>query len=145
MISIRKFAHAALLAVTTLNFASPNLALAQEPARGKFTLTHDVRWGTAKVPAGDYEFSYDPNSVVPVLSLRKISGTRAGFIVIVSETEDSKPSDLSRLVLESSPEGSYVSAMRLPDSGMTLLFHAPPHSAERQVAKAANTATASGQ
>jgi len=144
MTSIRKFAYAALLAVASLNFA-PKLASAQEPARGKFTLTHEVRWGTAKVPAGDYEFSYDPNRVVPVLSLRKITGTRAGFIVIVPTTEDSKPSDLSRLVLESSPEGSYVSAMRLPESGMTLLFHAPPHSAERQVAKAVNTAVASGQ
>lgn len=144
MASIRKFAYAALLAFTTLNFA-PNLALAQEPARGKFTLTHDVRWGTAKVPAGDYEFSYDPNSVVPVLSLRKISGTRAGFMVVVPATEDSKASDLSRIVLERSPEGSYVSAMRLPDSGMTLLFHVPPHSAEREVTKAADTAAASGQ
>lgn len=144
MTSIRKFAYAALLAVTSLNFA-PNLASAQEPARGKFTLTHEVRWGTAKVPAGDYEFSYDPSRVVPVLSLRKTSGTRAGFIVIVPTTEDSKPSDLSRIVLESSPEGIYVSAMRLPESGMTLLFHAPQHSAERKVAKAANTAAASGQ
>ena len=144
MTSIRKFAYTALLALSTLSFA-PKLASAQEPARGKFTLSHDVRWGMAKVPGGDYEFSYDPNSVVPVLSLRKISGTPAGFIVIVSATEDSKPSELSRLVLESSPEGSYVSAMRLPDSGMTLVFHAPPHSAERQVAKAANTAAASGQ
>jgi hypothetical protein len=53
MTLIRKFAYATLLALTALNFA-PSLASAQEPARGKFTLTHEVHWGDAKVPAGDY-------------------------------------------------------------------------------------------
>jgi len=142
MTTIRKFAYAAVLAVTMLSFA-PNLALAQEPARGKFTLTHDVLWEAAKIPAGDYEFSYDPQTVAPVLQLRKISGPRAGFILLVPATEDSKPSEASRLMLASSPEGIYVSAMELPNSGITLVFGAPRHSV--QIAKAATTAAAAGQ
>ncbi len=136
MTSIRKFAYAALLAVTTLNL-SPLSASAQEPARGRFTLTHEVHWGNAKVPAGDYEFSFGTDSVSPVLSLSKISGAPAGFILLVPMTEETRPSDLSRLMLETTPDGSYVTAMQLPEFGMTLHFTVPSHATERQVAKAA--------
>jgi hypothetical protein len=144
MTSIRKFAYATLLAFTALNIA-PSLASAQEPARGKFTLTHEVHWGNAKLPAGDYEFSFDPDATSRMLSLRKLSGTRAGYLLLVPSTEDTKPTDLSRLVLESTPDGSYVSAMQLPEFGMTLHFNVRSHTAEKQIAKAATTAAASGQ
>ncbi|MGD1078832.1 MAG: hypothetical protein ABR881_10980 [Candidatus Sulfotelmatobacter sp.] len=144
MTSIRKFAYATLLAFTALNFA-PSLASAQEPARGKFTLTHEVHFGNAKVPAGDYEFRFDPDATSRMLGLRKLSGTRAGYLLMVPSTEDTKPSDLSRLILEATPDGSYVSAMQLPQFGMTLLFTVPSRATERQIAKAATTAAASGQ
>jgi hypothetical protein len=143
MISIRRFVYAAVLAVTTLNFA-PSLASAQEPARGHFTLTHEVRWGNARVPAGVYEFTFNIGSITPVLSLTKTSGTRASFMFLVPVTDQSKPADTSLLVLESTPAGSYVSAMQLPDFGMSLHFAVPAHAAERQVAKAA-TPVALGQ
>jgi hypothetical protein len=139
MTSIRRFAYAAVLAVTTLNFA-PSLASAQEPARGHFTLTHEVRWEKARVPAGDYEFTYDISSVAPVLSLTKTSGTRASFMFLVPVTELSKPADTSLLVVEPTPAGSYVSAMQLPDFGMSLHFVVPAHAAERQIARAATAA-----
>jgi hypothetical protein len=135
MTSIRRFAYAAVLAVTTLNFA-PSLASAQEPAHGHFTLTHEVRWENARVPAGDYEFSY-VGSVAPVLSLTKTSGTRASFMFLVPVTDHSKPTDTSLLVLESTPAGRYVSAMQLPEFGMSLHFVVPGHAAERQIARAA--------
>jgi len=143
MTSIRKFAYAAVLAVTALNFA-PNLASAEEPAHGKFTLTHEVRWGTAKVPAGDYEFSYDPDSVAPLLTLTKVSGATRSFMLIVPSREESKSNDLNRIVLETNSDGSHVSAMHLPECGMTLFFRAP-HMPEKQMAKAVNTASLSGQ
>jgi hypothetical protein len=126
-----------------LNIA-PTLASAEEPARGKFTLTHDVRWGNAKVPAGEYEFSYDPDSLTPVLTLKKIDGARTGFMLLVSNTEESKSSGLSRLMLEPTTDGSYVSAMQLPDCGMTLHFAVPTH-VEKQVAKTVTTVAAAGQ
>lgn len=136
MTSIRRFAYAAVLAVTILNYA-PSLASAQEPARGHFTLTHEVRWENARVPAGDYEFSCNVSSIAPVLSLTRTSGTRASIMLLVPAIDESKPGDASRLVLESTPAGSYVSAMHLPDFGMSLHFVAPAHAAERQIAKAA--------
>jgi hypothetical protein len=83
MTTIRKSVYAALLAVTAMSFA-PSLAAAQEPAHGKFTLKHNVSWGNAAVPAGEYEFSYDPYQSAPMLVLSKISGARAGFMLLVS-------------------------------------------------------------
>ncbi|HEY3617883.1 MAG TPA: hypothetical protein VGK96_13820 [Candidatus Sulfotelmatobacter sp.] len=144
MTSIRKFAYAALLAFTTLNVA-PSLASAQEAARGKFTLSHDVYWGNAKVSAGDYEFSYNPDANARMLNLNKLSGDRTGYLLIVASTEDAKASDLSRLILETKFGGSYVRAMQLPESGMTLHFNVPSRTAEKQIAKASTVAAASVQ
>ena len=143
MTSIRNFAYAAFLAFTALNIA-PTLASAQEPAHGKFTLTHEVHWGNAKVPAGDYEFSFNPDSGLRMLNLSKVSGAPTGYMLMVPDMEEAKPSDVSRLVLESTPAGSYVSAMHLPESGMTLYFTVPSRSTEKQIAKAATTAPALG-
>ena len=146
MKTIRNYVYAAILAATALNFA-PTLASAQEPAHGKFTLTHDVRWGIAKLPAGEYAFSFDPTSGSRMLTLSKLTGARTGYMVLVPDTDDSKPSDVSRLVLEATSEGTYVSAMQLPEFGMTLRFTVPLHAtiAERQVAKAGTLAVASVQ
>ena len=144
MKSIRNYVYAAVLAATALNFA-PTLASAQEPAHGKFTLTHDVRWGIAKLSAGEYSFYFDPTSGSRMLTLSKISGARSGYMVLVPDTDDSKPSDTSRLVLENTPEGTYVSAMQLPEFGMTLRFAAPSHAAPAEVAKSGTLAAASVQ
>jgi hypothetical protein len=139
MKTIRNYVYAALLAVSALNFA-PTLASAQELAGGKFTLTYEVHWGSAKLPAGDYAFSFDPDNGSRVLTLSKVSGTRAGYMVLVPSTVDAKPSRQNRLILEATPNGMYVSAMQLPEFGMTLEFKVPSHSAERQIARAGTTA-----
>ena len=144
MKSIRNYVYAAMLAASALTFA-PTLASAQERVHGKFTLTHEVHWGTAKLAAGDYEFSFDPDTGARMLSLSKLSGTRAGYMVLVPSTEDTKPSDQSRLLLVATAEGSYVSAMQLPEFGMTLHFAVPSHTTQRQIAKAGTAAAASGQ
>lgn len=134
MKSIRNYLYATILAASALNFA-PTLASAQEPAHGKFTLTHEVHWGNAKLPAGEYEFSFDPDNGSRTLTLRKISGVSAGFMVLVPDTADAKPTDTSRLVLTATPEGSYVSAMQLPEFGMTLHFTVPAHAVSRTTEK----------
>jgi hypothetical protein len=144
MKTIRKHIYAAALAVTALNFA-PAVASAQEPVHGKFSLTHEVHWGGATLPAGDYAFSYSPDNGSHTLIISKLNGDRAGYMVLVPNTDDAKPSDTSRLLLVATPGGSYVSAMQLPEFGMTLHFNVPPHTTERHIAKAATTAAAIGQ
>lgn len=133
MTTVRKFAYTTLLALTTLSFA-PSPAFAQEPAQGKFTLSHDVHWGKAVVPAGDYGFSFDPAAAPRILSLSKRNGSRAGFLIMVPFTEESGASDVSRILLRTTGDGSYVSMMQLPAFGVTLDFDVPSHPASKQIA-----------
>jgi hypothetical protein len=144
MTSIRKFTYATLLALSTIMLA-PALAGAQEPLRGQFTLPHDVRWENAVVPAGDYQFSLQPEGPAGVLLLSKLSGKRTGFMFLVANMEETKPSVPNQLVLEAAPEGSYVSAMQLPEFGMTVHFSPPSHAVEKQLAAAAAAPAAGAQ
>ena len=135
MSSIRKCIYATLLALTTLSVA-PSLASGQQAAQGKFTLPHDVHWENAVVPAGSYQFSVGSDTM-KVLRLDKISGAHAGFMFLVRDEEPAKSADISRLLLDSTPTGSYVSSMQLPEFGMTLNFTVPASTAEKQMARAA--------
>jgi hypothetical protein len=143
MTTVRKFVYAALLAASALS-CTPSAMAAEEPAQGKFTLLHDVHWGNALVPAGDYEFSYDPYQPSAVLTLTKLSSARAGFMVLVTSAEPSKSSDSNQLLLETVAEGKYVSAMQLAACGVTLHFMVPSHPL-KQMAKVTPTHAPSGQ
>jgi len=143
MTTIRKFVYTTLLAVAAMNFA-PATASAEAPAQGKFKLTHQVHWANAVIPAGEYSFSYDPYGTTQVLTLAKLSGARAGFMLLVPTAEPSTRSDSNELVVETTADGSYVTALELADCGMTLHFTGPAHPA-KQLAKATPAASLSGQ
>ena len=138
MNSIRKFAYAAVLTLSALNFA-PSLASAQE-ATGTFTLTHEVHWQSAIVPAGKYRFTLATDGPAGRLMLRTLGGSGA-VLMLVNDTEDSKPSDVSELVLVSRSEKSFVSVMKLPEFGVSLHFTVPAET--REVAQAVATTSAS--
>ena len=140
MTSIRNLAYAALLAFTTLTFA-PSLASAQEP-RGTFTLKHEVHWGNAIVPAGDYRFTFSPNGVSGTLMLTSMTSPRKGYMLMVHDSEEGSPLDRSQLVLRKTPSGRYVSSMQLPDISRTLNFFVPSETTEKAVAKTVTTASA---
>ncbi|MGC1962674.1 MAG: hypothetical protein WA676_08060 [Candidatus Sulfotelmatobacter sp.] len=140
MNSIRRFVYAAVLVLSALNF-TPSLASAQD-AVGTFTLTHEVRWQNAVVPAGKYRFTVGSSGPAEMLTLRKVDGRGAGFMLWVTDTENSRPSDDSRLVVVSRTSGSFVSIMQLPESGLTLHFTVP--SEPQELAQAVATSTASG-
>jgi hypothetical protein len=137
MNSIRRFVYAAVLVLSALNFA-PSLACAQDAA-GTFTLSHEVRWQTAAVPAGKYRFTVSASGPSEMLTLRKVNGSGAGFMLLVTDTENSQPSDLSQLVVVSRPGGSFVSTMQLPEFGLTLHFAVPPEA--REVAQSVANST----
>jgi hypothetical protein len=139
MNSIRRFVYAAALVLSALTF-TPGLASAQDAA-GTFTLTHEVRWQKAIVPAGKYRFTVAASDRAEVLTLRRLDGSGAVFLLLVTDTENSQPSDDSRLVVVSRPSGSFVSTMQLPESGLTLHFTVP--SEPREVAQVVATSTAS--
>jgi hypothetical protein len=74
-----------------------------------------------------------------VLYLSKVSGPRCGLLLVVPEADEANPKDRSILVLESTPSRAYVSAMQLPEFGMTLRFNVPSSRTEKQTAKAGAT------
>jgi hypothetical protein len=139
MKSICRFAYTAVLALSALSFA-PSLASAQNAA-GTFTLAHEVHWQNAVVPAGTYRFTMGANGPSELLTLRKISGSGAGFMLLVNDTDESKPTDASRLVVVSTAGGRFVSTMQLPEFGLTLHFTVPTET--REVAREVATTTAS--
>jgi hypothetical protein len=140
MNSIRRFVYAAALMLSALNFA-PTLASAQDAA-GAFTLTHEVRWQNAIVPAGKYRFTVGASGPTDMLTLRKVDGSGAGFMLLVTDTENSQPWGESRLILVSRPSGSFVSTMQLPEFGLTLHFAVPSETREMAQSVASTTASA---
>jgi hypothetical protein len=123
MKTIRRFAYAVVLTLSALNFA-PSLASAQEAA-GTFTLAHEVHWQNAVVPAGEYRFTVGVDGPTEMLTLHKLDGAAASFMLLVTDTEISRPSDLSQLVVVTRANDRIVTTMRLPEFGMTLHFAAP--------------------
>jgi hypothetical protein len=83
MKSIRRLGYAAVLTLSALNFA-PSLASAQDAA-GTFTLPHEVHWQNAVVPAGNYHFTIASSGPSEMLTLRKIGGSGAGFMMLVAD------------------------------------------------------------
>ncbi len=139
MKSIRKFAYAAALTLSALSF-TPSLASAQEAA-GSFTLSREVHWQNAIVPAGKYRFTIGSNGTAEMLTLRKLSGSESRFMLLVNNEEASEPSELSQLVVVSRSSGNFVSTMQLPEFGMTLHFTVPAET--REMAQTIATTTAS--
>ena len=137
MKSLRTFAYTSALALSTLSLA-PSMASAQQ-ARGSFKLTHDAHWGNQMVRAGEYRFTLESEGPSEMLVLSKVGGNRSSSMMLVRDTEVSKPTDISQLLLVSRPEGRFVSAMHLPQAGITLHFAVPPETSA--VAKADSTMT----
>jgi len=132
MKSIRKFAYAAVLTLSALNFA-PRLASAQDEA-GTFTLPQQVHWQNTWVPAGDYRFTLQPVGPSEMLTLRKLSGTPASFILLVNDTDVADSSKAASLLINTRFGERYVSAMNLPQFELTLHF-APPANPGKEVAE----------
>jgi hypothetical protein len=126
MKSIRQLAYAAVLTVSALNFA-PSLASAQDEG-GSFTLAHEVHWQNSVVPAGDYRFTLQPKGPLEMLTLTKITGRPASFMLIAKVSEAAPSSEAGRLVILSKFGEAYVSAMDLPQFEVTLQFAAPANS-----------------
>jgi hypothetical protein len=141
MKAIRKFAYSAVLTLSALSF-TPAPASAQDAA-GTFTLSHEVHWQTAVVPAGKYHFTLGSSGPGEMLTLRKLTGDGAGFMFLVMDIDDAQPTEPSQLVVVPRSKGSFVSAMQLPEFGVTLHFAVPAETRELAQTVATTTTTAS--
>src|SRR3981081_590091 len=111
MKTLRKFASTAVLTLGALSL-TPSLASAQS-ANCKFTLTHEVHWQNAVVPAGTYRFSLESRGPSELLTLRSIDG-KGGFLFLVNEVGLSQTSGIDQLVLGSRAGNSVVRHPDLP-------------------------------
>jgi len=127
MKTIRKFAYAAVLAVSMLS-VHPTLAVAED-VHGVFTLTHEVHWQKRVLQPGEYAFTLKSSTGRPsFLMVRGLNGTGTDAALLVSDTEGLDSGDVSRLVLVSRDGQSFVSSMDLPAYEMTLRFSVPQES-----------------
>jgi hypothetical protein len=125
----RKFALSLLLL-----FTGCLCVLAQEPA-GKFTLTHEVRWDTALLPAGTYTVSVHTGPLPYVLvSSEKPAASSLMALAQYVETAQCKGSSLE---LEQSQAGWNVRTLCFESSvavhfGMPSLKLAQSHPSDTQ-------------
>jgi hypothetical protein len=130
MKTMRKFAYAAVLAVSILS-VHPTLAVAED-VHGVFTLTHEVHWQKRVLQAGDYAFTLKKSTGRPTfLMVRGLKGTATDAALLVSESETLDSDEVSRLVLVSRDGQSFVSSMDLPAYDMTLRFSVPDESSSK--------------
>jgi hypothetical protein len=96
-----------------------------QSANGKFTLTHDTRWGSVLLSPGDYTFSLvSPSLPAPIMVGKK--GTAAVAVVLPQAVSSEKLTETSTLVLSHDERGeSFVSGLHLGNLGLSLHFAAP--------------------
>jgi hypothetical protein len=112
-----------ILAVGVLG-ASVGSACAQS-ASGRFTLTHETRWGNVLLAAGDYTFSLQSPSLPAPIMVSK-TGSPQVAIVLPQGVSAEQLADSSRLVLTRNESGeSFVSALYLGDLGVSLHYATP--------------------
>jgi hypothetical protein len=114
-----------MLVVATLAlaaiFASATPAAAQQIYKGSFTLTHEVRWQNATLPAGDYTFEIKSISVPSLITVKGPNGS--SFIPALVAND--KVIEQSMLVIETHGSISAVTELRLSNIGRSLRYAAP--------------------
>ena len=110
----------------------PSAAMAED-ARGKFTLAREVRWGSAKLPAGDYSYSVEHHAAGTVV-LRSLNGG-PGAIVLASSSSIVDSTTAPRLVLTQRGEEWVVTSMIFGGDGEELYFTPPAQTVVPQEAK----------
>jgi hypothetical protein len=114
MLVIASFALAAV-------FASAIPAAAQAAFQGSFTLTHEVRWQNATLPAGNYTFEIGSLSLPACI---KIKGPN-GYQFVTALVVDQKVSEQSMLIVENHGNRSDVSELRLSAIDRSLRYAVP--------------------
>jgi hypothetical protein len=106
--------------------AAPAPAAAQDAYKGRFTLTNEVRWSQALLPAGEYTFSLK-SAAFPAQVL--IHGPNGFAMVLTSATETKNSDAPSSITLERRGGMRVVSDLYLAELGIDFRYAAPklPH------------------
>jgi hypothetical protein len=115
---------------TAAVFASAVPASAQSALKGSFTLSHQVRWQNATLPAGNYTFEMK-SLADPTLILRGPHGSQ----FIPALVADVKSTDMSMLIVENRGNESFVRELRVAPIGRSLRYSVPKAAKDVELAQ----------
>lgn len=95
---------------------------------GKFTLSYQVHWGQAMLPAGDYSIRF--SSIHSPAVIRSMDGKIAVFVATAARSQDSEKGPSSLTIVTRGDERKVVS-MNLPEARVSLVY-SPLTKAERE-------------
>jgi len=125
-----------ILAITALGLfaisASAIPAAAQDLCAGSFTLTQEVRWQGATLPAGDYTFSM-PSLASP--SRIKLHGPNGSAFVAAIVADNGKIGDRSTMTIEHRGGKSVVRELYLAPIGARLKYSVPKLPKDQELAQ----------
>lgn len=116
----RIFAVAAIGLFTLGAFASP--ASAQSAFKGSFTLSHEIRWQSAVLPASDYTFRMESTATPCKMIVR---GPNGAAFELSSSTNKRNTDGPSVLILERRGGTSFVRELYLAHLGLHVLYNVP--------------------
>jgi hypothetical protein len=112
--------------------ASAVPVFAQLVCKGSFTLSQEVRWQNATLPAGDYTFEMRSIALPSRIILKGPNGYQFITAAVANETK----SDQSMLVIEHRGNLSAIRELRLAAIGRTLRYSVPKAPRDVEVAQA---------
>jgi len=124
-----------ILAIAALGLiavcASANPASAQDAFKGSFTLTSDVRWGQASLPAGDYTFTLQSSAMPARIVVKGANGSQ----FVITSSMDVKSIDApSNLTVVRRNGESRINRLYLADLHLVLNYQERSKSQDKELA-----------
>jgi hypothetical protein len=112
--------------------ASASQAAAQGACAGSFTLSQEVRWQGATLPAGDYTFSMKSAATPSLITLH---GPNGGAFVFANVTDSDNSSERSVMTIEHRGGISVVRELYLAPIGLRLKYSVPQRQKDQKLAQ----------
>jgi hypothetical protein len=95
-----------------------------ETVRGNFKLTTETHWGKLLLAPGAYDFTITTDVSRTIVTVHSRDSGWSGM-AMAEGSSDAKPDEGMKLLLVKSEAGTYVRALCLGDSGITLTYAMP--------------------
>ncbi len=106
-------------------------ASAQLVCKGSFTLSHEVRWQNATLPAGDYTFVMQSLASPSRITLKGPNGYQFITALVESKTDSNR----SMLIVENRGGRSIIAELRLSAIGRSFRYAVPKAPKNAEVAQ----------
>lgn len=134
MSTIRNVTQLAVLFILAV-ILSAGVAAAQlssPSTKGEFTLPHEVHWGKALLPPGDYSFTVTNSGPSSILTVR---GNKQSTFVMTAAISPCQSCTASELVILNRKGERTVQVLRLAQAGV-VLYYGPRREVDEALAQA---------